>query len=145
MRSAEHGLVVAVPFLWLGMVVAISFLEAPLKFRAPGITIPLGLGIGRLVFRALNVAEVALAALLTVAVIALRPAGAGAALLVVAWLILAVQIGVLRPRLDRRATALIAGESLSPSREHVAYIGLEVVKIPLLLALGAALIAATLP
>jgi len=27
-------------------VLAISFLEAPLKFRAPGITIQLGLGIG---------------------------------------------------------------------------------------------------
>jgi len=25
----------AVAFLWLGMVLAISFLEAPLKFRAP--------------------------------------------------------------------------------------------------------------
>ena len=46
---------VAAIFVWLGMVFAISFLEAPLKFRAPGITIPLGLGIGRLVFRALNI------------------------------------------------------------------------------------------
>ena len=39
----------AVAFVWLGMVLAISFLETPLKFRAPGITVPLGLGIGRLV------------------------------------------------------------------------------------------------
>jgi hypothetical protein len=52
MRSLEQGLALAVPFLWLGMVLAISFLEAPLKFRAPGITLALGLGIGRLVFRA---------------------------------------------------------------------------------------------
>ena len=44
----------ALTFVWLGMVVAISFLEAPIKFRAPGITVPLGVGIGRLVFRALN-------------------------------------------------------------------------------------------
>lgn len=44
----------ATAFIWLGMVLAISFLETPLKFRAPGITLPLGLGIGRLVFRALN-------------------------------------------------------------------------------------------
>lgn len=34
------------------MVLAISFVEAPPKFRAPGTTIPLGLGIGRPVFRA---------------------------------------------------------------------------------------------
>lgn len=44
----------AVAFVWLGMVLAVSFLETPLKFRAPGITVPLGLGIGRLVFRALT-------------------------------------------------------------------------------------------
>ena len=51
------GVAVAAMFVWLGMVLAISFLEAPLKFRAPGITIALGLGIGRLVFRALNVSR----------------------------------------------------------------------------------------
>ena len=26
--------------LWLGMVAAISFLEAPIEFRAPGVTLP---------------------------------------------------------------------------------------------------------
>ncbi|GAB3574573.1 hypothetical protein GCM10027445_35650 [Amycolatopsis endophytica] len=49
--------------LWLGMVLGISFLEAPLKFRAPGVTVPTGPGIGRIVFRALNRAEVVLAVL----------------------------------------------------------------------------------
>ena len=44
-------------FLWIGFVCAISFMEAWLKFRAPGVTIPLGLGIGRLVFNALNKVE----------------------------------------------------------------------------------------
>jgi hypothetical protein len=64
---------VVVPFVWLGMVLAISFLETPLKFRAPGITVPLGLGIGRLVFRALNAAELALAAMLSLALLASPP------------------------------------------------------------------------
>jgi hypothetical protein len=54
------GTAAALIFVWLGMVLAISFLEAPLKFRAPGVTLSIGLGIGRLVFRALNAAEVAL-------------------------------------------------------------------------------------
>ena len=39
------AIAVAALFVWLGMVLAISFLEAPLKFRAPGVTIALGLGI----------------------------------------------------------------------------------------------------
>ena len=38
------ALSVALIFVWLGMVLAISFLEAPLKFRAPGVTLPIGLG-----------------------------------------------------------------------------------------------------
>jgi hypothetical protein len=46
------SLATAVTFVWLGMVLAISFLEAPLKFRAAGVTLRIGLGIGRLVLRA---------------------------------------------------------------------------------------------
>jgi hypothetical protein len=60
---------VGVPFVWLGAVLAISFLETPVKFRAPSITVALGLGIGRLVFRALDRVELALGVLLTVAVL----------------------------------------------------------------------------
>ncbi|WP_237562181.1 hypothetical protein [Glutamicibacter soli] len=41
---------VLAPALRLGLVTGISFIEAPLKFTAPEITIPLGSGIGRLVF-----------------------------------------------------------------------------------------------
>lgn len=78
----------AVPFVWLGMVLAISFLEAPLKFRAPGITLPLGLGIGRLVFRALNAAEIVLAVLLAVV-------GVAAAMPEAAWLVFAGLAGLL--------------------------------------------------
>ena len=63
--------IAAISFVWFGMVLAISFLEAPLKFRAPGITLPLGLGIGRIVFRALNTVEALLgAATLLLAVLA---------------------------------------------------------------------------
>ena len=57
----------AAVFVWLGMVLAISFVEAPLKFRAPGVTLKVGLGIGRLVFRALNVFEYVFAAVISFA------------------------------------------------------------------------------
>ena len=59
--NAGPAIEIAVTFVWLGMVLAISFLEAPLKFRAPNVTLQIGLGIGRLVFRALNTAEVVFA------------------------------------------------------------------------------------
>jgi hypothetical protein len=61
MNATSAAITAALTFTWLGMVLAISFLEAPLKFRAPGVTIPIGLGIGRLVFRALNAVEAGLA------------------------------------------------------------------------------------
>jgi hypothetical protein len=50
-NRAHAILQIATPLVWLGMVLGISVLETPLKFRAPGITRALGLGIGRLVFR----------------------------------------------------------------------------------------------
>lgn len=53
----QRPIVIIVTFLWIGFVCAISFMEAWLKFQAPGITVPLGLGIGRLVFNALNTVE----------------------------------------------------------------------------------------
>ena len=81
----------AVAFVWLGMVLTISFLETPLKFLAPGIALPLGLGIGRLVFRALNTVEVVLAAALITALLTITPGAAGWTLLVVTAALLATR------------------------------------------------------
>ncbi|WP_434442684.1 hypothetical protein [Lentzea sp. E54] len=118
--------------VWLGMVVAIS-IEAPLKFRAPGITLPLGLGIGRLVFRALNASEIVLATV-TAVTFALAPRSLAATiLLVVLAVTLAVQVLVLRPRLEARAAVIIAGETPPGSSTHVVYIALEGLKVLLLI------------
>lgn len=128
----------AAVFTWLGMVVAISFLEAPLKFRAPGVTVRIGLGIGRLVFRGLNTAEAILAAVLLVSAVAaaqLPPArviAAGATAIAV----LLIQLVVVRPRLTRRSDRVLAGEDVPRSRAHYAYVGLELVKVAALLATG---------
>ena len=127
-------------FTWLGMVLAISFLEAPLKFRAPGVTVALGLGIGRLVFRALNRVELVLLLLAVVGVaVAPRPTLVG----IVAGLgvLLGVQLGVVRPALNRRSDRVLAGEQLPRSRGHLVYIASEVVKVALLVALGAVALA----
>ncbi|MGW1741409.1 hypothetical protein ACWCPQ_21695 [Nocardia sp. NPDC001965] len=126
------------PALWLGMVLAISFLEAPLKFRAPGVTTELGLGIGRLVFRALNTVETVFAVVLSVAAVVLAPAGAVWVWLAVAVVILAVQLAVVRPPLSRRSDRVLAGEELPRSRAHYWYIGLEFAKVIALVGLAVA-------
>jgi hypothetical protein len=139
--SAAPAVAAAATFIWLGMVLAISFLEAPLKFRAPGVTVPLGLGIGRLVFRALNVCELALAAAV-VACFAVQPpataTGVAAAIAVVALL---AQVLIVRPRLARRSDAVLAGRDAPRSRAHWAYLGLEVPKVIALLIAGTLLLA----
>jgi hypothetical protein len=126
--SLAPAIAVAVVFIWLGMVLAISFLEAPLKFRAPGVTLQIGLGIGRLVFRALNIVEVVLAAVILVNIVAAPPSAGTAAALVVAFAALALQIGAVRPRLNRRSDEVLAGLDAPRSRGHYVYIGLEAIK-----------------
>lgn len=123
-------LAVGLPFAWWGAVVAISFVETPLKFRAPGMTTPLALGIGRLVFPALNALEGALA---VGVVIGMSTAGSIDA---PAWLLLAfviaallVQVLVLRPALDRRVDAAQAGDDPPPSRLHLGYVAADVLKV----------------
>ncbi|HEY9305214.1 MAG TPA: hypothetical protein VIO95_13060 [Mycobacterium sp.] len=135
MRAAP-AVEVAVVFIWLGMVLAISFLEAPLKFRAPNVTLQIGLGIGRLVFRALNTVEVVLAIIVLVATIASPPRTGTSVALAVAFAALALQIGAVRPRLNRRSDQVLAGLDAPRSRGHYVYIGLETVKVLALTAAG---------
>lgn len=136
MESVAQHLMWFLPMLWLGMVLAISFLEAPLKFRAPGVTTELGLGIGRLVFRALNTVESVLAAVLLLAAVVLGPAGSVWVWLGLAVLILLVQVAVVRPPLSRRSDRVLAGEQLPRSTAHYWYIGLEVAKVVVLTGLA---------
>jgi hypothetical protein len=130
------AIVAAAAFIWLGMVVAISFLEAPLKFRAPGVSVQIGLGIGRLVFAALNRVEIVLLLAVAGALLAgPRPAPVLVAASVTAAL-LAVQLAVVRPVLTRRSNRVLAGEELPRSRAHLYYVALELSKAIALVALG---------
>lgn len=144
MNRAGDVLQIATPFVWLGMVLAISGLETPLKFRAPGITRALGLGIGRLVFGALNIAELALLAVLTLTLAGSSPDALAMALVAGLWAVLLIQIIVLRPRLDRRAQLIICGAAPPPSSLHHLYVALEGVKLLVLPALGMLLVSALL-
>ena len=136
MTKAAEVLCTAIPFVWLGLVLGVSWLEAPLKFRAPGITLALGLGIGRLVFRALNIAELALLAVLTLAMAGSSPGAPRWVLVDGLWVVLIVQTVGLRPPMDRRAQQIIGGGDPPKSSLHLVYVGLEVVKTLALPVLG---------
>lgn len=135
----------AASLLWLGMVLAISFLEAPLKFRAAGLELPVALTIGRIVFRALNLVEIVWAVVLG-GCLAMSPQNSAVtALAILSGAVLAIQVGVVRPRLNRRTDQVLAsraGADLPRSRAHHAYIVLEGLKVLALAALGWGLLSA---
>ena len=136
MTTASAGVAAAVAFAWLGMVLGISFLEAPLKFRAPGVTLVLGLGIGRIVFGALNRVEVGALAVLATAVALASPGPVLIVLTVLLAALVAVQLLGVRPRLNVRSDRVLAGEDVPRSREHLVYVACEVAKVALLVATG---------
>lgn len=129
-----HYYMLALPsvFLWIGFVCAISFMEAWLKFRAPGVTLPVGLGIGSLVFKALNKMEWIFAILMAVDQFLLHR-GTGInlprILFLVALLILIIQTLWLLPALDARIPLYQQGLEVPSSPLHFYYVGTEVVKV----------------
>ncbi|SDS07215.1 hypothetical protein [Agrococcus carbonis] len=128
------------PAIWLGLIIGISLIETPLKFQAPGITVPLGLGIGRLVFAAMNIVEAVLVALLLVAVLASRAPRPERIVALVLAVVLAVKALVIRPMMQGTTDAVVAGESAGGSGMHVLYIaadGALIVGLVALLALAA--------
>ncbi|HTN58869.1 MAG TPA: hypothetical protein VL043_11425 [Protaetiibacter sp.] len=141
--DAVPAMQTAIVFVWLGMVLGISFLEAPLKFRAPGITIPLGVGIGRLVFRALNLVEGVFALVLIVTLVLAWPPAVSTAVIVGALVVvLAIGAGVLRPRMDARVRRGELSDGQPRHALHIGFVALETAKVLLLLALGILLLTA---
>lgn len=141
MSRVRNPLVVSCVFLWVGFVCAISFMEAWLKFQAPGVTLPVGLGIGRLVFKALNQIEwvFAIAIVLNFVLRRIRRANNKMIFLVIPLMILTVQTLELLPALDERALKVIQGEAQEPSNMHTVYVVLEAIKVISLLIFGSTL------
>ena len=125
-----------VPMLWLGMVVGVSVLEAPIKFPAPGVTLAVGLGIGLLVYKAPNGVESILLVVFSAAGYAARPATTALILLGSVAALLTIQVVVVRPPLTKRSNRVLAGASLPRSRMHWVYIVLELAEAGLLIALA---------
>ena len=124
---------------WAGFVSSISFMEAWLKFQAPGITLPLGLGIGKLVFSALNIVEwVLLAGYLILNIFRYKSLRflLTSYLIQVVVLILLIQTIWLLPGLIERSDLIISGKEPGDSNIHIYYISLEIIKVASLIILA---------
>ncbi|MCB9034619.1 MAG: hypothetical protein H6553_12335 [Chitinophagales bacterium] len=134
MKSTTQYLLMCFPLIWLGMVLGISFVEAPLKFQAPNITLALGLGIGRLVFNALNKIEWLCLILTSVGFLsAIKYKNILLIFIIILLIILLFQTFYLLPKLDTRAIAIIDGASVAKSSLHLIYVIIEIFKVLLLI------------
>lgn len=124
--------------VWSGCIVAISFMESWLKFRAPGVTLPVGLSIGKLVFNALNKMEWFFAAILLVSYLFNKNHIDTFSMLLfaLAALLLVIETFWLLPALDARAKMVINGKQLAASSLHLYFVAAEVIKLGALLMLG---------
>lgn len=123
-------------FLWAGITIGVSMIATPVRFTAQSISRPVALDVGRVVFAALNKAELAMLVALLVVV---RVAG-----LTRQWwgicafltLIVLAQGVWLIPELSARTDIVIAGGRPPPSYAHAIYSSLELAKIAALLFAG---------
>ena len=123
-------------FMWAGMTVGVSMIATPVRFTASSITRPIALDVGRVVFAALNKAELVALVLLLVIV---RTSGRSRELW--SWcsvliLIVLAQGAWLIPELAARTDIILAGAEPPASYAHAIYSTLELTKIGILLFLG---------
>lgn len=122
---------IASVYLWIGFICAISFMEAWLKFKAPGVDMATGLGIGRLVFSALNLVEW----FFTISIfISLFLSKSNFIVLenlpfYLAVFVLLIQTVWVLPALDARAQQYINGKEVTHSYYHFYYVVMEILKV----------------
>jgi hypothetical protein len=131
-------LLVASCFLWAGMVLGISFLETPVKFTAPSVTLPIGLDVGRHVFGMFNKFEIAWALLSCGLMLSVGVRRTARLPLIAAACIVGLQTVWLLPVLDARVGLILSGQTPPPAPYHLIYVVLEVIKLICLVATGMA-------
>lgn len=126
-----------VALIWTGMVIGVSGLATPVKFQAVSLSLPVALEVGQVTFSAFNRVEWLLALLLLLSgAMAGRPRiGLWLPIGLVAGIVLAQTVWLL-PVLDARIAAVINGNPLPPSNDHIFYVIAEGVKLVMLLAIA---------
>ncbi|MGU3374772.1 hypothetical protein [Chryseobacterium sp. M5A1_1a] len=116
--------------LMTGIFMTVSFLETPLKFQVPGMTLPIALGLGKMMFGISTAIQgIFLALILILMVISRRnytkPDGM---LFIILVIILVLEQFWMLPILDARVDLLSAGKSLPPTPLHDYFIYAETTK-----------------
>ena len=127
---------IIITILWSGMIAGISFLEAPVKFTAPSLTLPIGLDVGRHVFGAFNKVEIVFGTILMLLIFMKKSPLLLKLPCFLAVILLILETFWLLPVLDKRALIIIAGQSPEGASPHTWYIVFEAIKLISLLIAG---------
>ena len=122
-------LIVFFCLIWLGMILGISFLEAPVKFQAPSVTLSIGLDIGRYVFGIFNRIEIILGMVTLILIIMIRQQLREIIPLIIVWALLILQTLWLLPFLDHRVELILEGKTPEDSVLHTVYVVMEIIKV----------------
>lgn len=118
--------------VWIGLIIGVSFIATPVKFRAPSITTPIAVDIGRVTFGLFGRIEAVLALVLLVGTLDFSSGQFKSNEILFATLcagIVAFQLFWLRPFLDHRVGQILNGEEPPKSQAHKVYVGLELAKL----------------
>lgn len=134
----KYPLVFGISFFWLGLMLAVSFLETPLKFQVPGMTLPIALELGKIMFGVSTNIQLGLMILIFVNFIfnAKQLSKVMLASIILLALILGLEKFWMLPILDARADILASGKGLPPTPLHDYFIYAEVAKLVLVVFLG---------
>ncbi len=130
--------IIPIIFIWAGFILSISFFESWVKFRAAGVTMPVALSIGKLIFTVLNRIEWVFVLLLCGCFYFFNISAPRSVLylLAIIGVILLVQTFWLLPVLNARAVSQINGKEVAASNLHMWFVILEFFKLIFLLLSG---------
>lgn len=135
--QVKYPLVFAIACFWLGLVLAVSFLETPLKFQVRGMTLPIALELGKIMFGISTNIQMVLIVIMGFSFL-FNKEKLNIKLLI-NFFLLALILGLekfwMLPILDARADVLASGKGLPPTPLHDYFIYAEVLKLILLIAL----------
>ncbi|WP_407479490.1 hypothetical protein [Elizabethkingia miricola] len=130
----RYPFVFAVLCFWLGLILSISFLETPLKFQVPGMTLPVALELGKLMFGVSTNIQLFLTGVIALNFLLVKKyltAGIIISYILLVILLLLEKFWML-PVLDARADMLASGKSVQPTSLHDYFIYAEVGKLILI-------------
>lgn len=122
----------AIFFVWLGILLGVSFLSTPVKFQAPHLTLAVALEVGKVTFHLLHKVEWGLFALILLVAYLAQVDKKIYKNMFILLTILIVQNFWLIPALDLRIDSIVAGTVLPPGNFHLTYIMTEILKLVLL-------------